>query len=338
MAQLQNSKVGNICIGVIPGNGVDTTRMSTNGTGTGYRKTAIGGYTLQVNSNSDNTAIGFGASRYSTGRFNTAVGSNSLVVGGGSCNVAIGSFALYNSSASGNENVAVGYKALCYATSASWNVSLGYRSAVSLQTGSKNTIIGPYSNVGAGNDCWNVAVGFCATVSGGGGGRGNVAIGRNALAIGYYSISIGVNTYSVNSVFWGGPQNNTVNCIYGTWAFNSDCRDKTDIVELDDNLGINLVRKLKPVSYRYDNRKLYTIKCNYEFGTKDGTLKVDKKSYGFLAQEIEDASKELNVKYDAVKYDSNRDAYSFAYGELIATMVKTIKTIDERIKTLKTKI
>lgn len=337
MATLLNSQVGGICLGRTTANTIDTTNLSVCTTGTGANKTAIGNGAATPNSGSDNTAMGFGALRNTTSSCNTAVGVRAIANGGGDGNVGIGNFSLYNLT-SGAENTAIGYKTLCNLTTGGCNTALGLNSGTGLYTGTRNTLIGAYSNASTNNDRQNVAVGPFATVSGGGGGYGNVAVGNNSLAVGYFAIAIGANTYAVNTVFWGGPNNNTVNCLYGTWTFNSDCRDKTDINDLNDNLGINLIRRLNPVSYRYDNRKLYELKCGYEFGTKDGNLKVDKKSYGFLAQEIENSAKELNIEYDAVRYDSRRDAYSFIYSELIATIVKTIKTIDDRIKVLKTKI
>jgi len=336
MATLLNTQVGCVCLGRTATNTIDTTRISTTTTGTGAKKTAIGTGVSFANSGPDNTALGFTAMRNTTSCDNTAIGVSAMYAGGGNGNTAIGSYSLYHIT-SASENVAVGFKSLCNLTTGGCNTALGYRSGLSIYGGTRNTLIGAFTN-SLSNDNRSVAIGYNAITVGGFGGYGNVAIGTASCAIGYFAIAIGANTYAVNTLFWGGPQNNTVNCIYGTWTYNSDSRDKADVNDLNDNLGINLIRKLNPVSYRYDNRKLYTIKCGFEFGTKDGTLKVNEKNYGFLAQEIDNVAKELNIIYEAVKYDSKRDAYSFGYSQLIASIVKTIKTIDDRIKVLKTKI
>jgi hypothetical protein len=114
--------------------------------------------------------------------------------------------------------------------------------------------------------------------------------------------------------------------------------DKTDVTDLNDNLGINLIRKLKPVEYRNDNRKSYVDSCGFDFGVKDGTLKVNKKHYGFIAQEVKESADELNIDYEAVKYNTMDDTFKLNYSDIIASIVKTIKTIDERVQILKTKI
>lgn len=339
MANLQNSKVGNLYIGRTS-SGISTARISSSSTGTGYRKTAIGSVSSNVNSGNDNTAFGFGALKSNSSCDNTAIGSKAMggYGGNGNTNTAIGHCSMYNIT-SGTYNVAIGALALSGLTTGTCNVGIGHGVGPNLTTGQKNTFVGFSANIGGDyNDKQNVSIGYAAVASGSGGAYGNVAIGDGAQAIGSFSIAIGNASYVVNRIVWGGPSNNVYNCVWANWTYNSDCRDKTDIVDLNDNLGINLLRKLKPVSYQYDSRKLYVQKCNFDFGQKDGTLKVDGKSYGFLAQEIKTAAEELNINYEAVKYDPNRDTYSFGYSQLIATIVKTIKTIDERIQTLKTKI
>lgn len=338
MAQLLNSKVGTLYIGRTS-SGISTARISDTTTGTGANKTAIGSSSSIANSGDNNTAFGFGALKNMSSCDNTAIGSKAMggSGGNGNGNTAIGHCSLYCLT-SGSYNVGIGMKSLYALTSGGCNVGVGALTGPALTTGTRNTLVGFYAKGAYSADKQNVAIGYSAVASGTGGGYGNVGIGYGVQALGSFSIAIGNGTYAVNRIFWGAAVNNVYNCVWNNWTYNSDCRDKTDIADLNDNLGINLLRKLKPVSYRYDNRKLYVDKCNFDYGQKDGTLKVDGKSYGFLAQEIKTAAEELNITYEAVKYDSNKDAYSFAYNQLIATIVKTIKTIDQRIQTLKTKI
>lgn len=338
MADLQNSKVGTLYIGRT-GSGISTVRINATSVGTGGRKTTIGNSSSQVSSADDNTAFGFGTLKNMSSCNNTAIGSKAMAGYGGAGfdNTAIGHCSMYNIT-SGCFNVAVGALALSGLTTGVCNTAIGHSAGRDLTTGNHNTFVGYLANTGGYfDDKQNVSVGYGAVASGTG-GYGNVAVGCGAQAIGSFSIAIGNASYVVNRIVWGGPNNNIYNCVWGSWTYNSDCRDKTDIADLNDNLGINLLRKLKPVSYRYDSRKLYVQKCDFDFGQKDGTLKVDGKSYGFLAQEIKTAAEELNENYEAVKFDSTKDTYSFAYNQLIATIVKTIKTIDERIQILKTKI
>jgi len=92
------------------------------------------------------------------------------------------------------------------------------------------------------------------------------------------------------------------------------------------------------VFYKNDARQSYVKLCGYEYGTKDGNLKVNKRNYGFIAQDVKDAANELNIEFEAITYDEENDEFGLTYSELIASIVKTIKTIDERIQVLKTRI
>jgi hypothetical protein len=334
MATLLNTLVGNVFMGrtCATTNPDRTVRLGTGNTGTGDRKTAVGTLAAMANAGSDNTAFGYYALKNNTS----------------SCNTAIGSYSLFNTT-TGNSNVGIGFKALCNNTTGSGNVGIGsctygggsqnnnvligYRAGLSGGLCSGNVLVGTYTYS---TGYRNVVIGCNALHNGGNGG---VAIGCYAISKGTCSIAIGNGAYAgPTNIMWGGPANSSCNCVWGTWSYISDCRDKSDIVELNDNLGINLIRKLKPKTYRNDNRKSYVLKCNYEFGVKDGTLKVDRRNYGFIAQEVKDAADELNVDFFAVKYNQNQDIYKLSYSQLIASIVKTIKTIDDRIQILKTKV
>ena len=333
MATLLNSIVGTICMGRTATNNNTTIRLGSCGSGTGYHKVAVGFYASCANSGANNTAFGSCAMKNNTGAHNTAIGKGAMFCGSGNYNTAVGDYSLFNLS-SGVCNTAAGFKTLCNLTSGNCNVGVGNYAGTVLITSSGNVLVGHCANGFASNINNNVAVGYAARV----GTYGNVAIGCSAQAVGYFAIAIGVNAYSSYGILWGGPQNNSCNCIWGSWSYFSDSRDKTDIVDLDDNLGINLIRKLKPVSYRNDNRKSYVHKCDFEYGVKDGTLKVEKRNYGFIAQELLESAEELNISLNVVNYNENNDFYSVEYSQLLSPIVKTIQTIDNRIKTLKTKI
>jgi hypothetical protein len=333
MATLLNSIVGSICMGRTASNSNTTVRLGSCSSGTGNHKVAVGLYASCANSGAYNTAFGVCAMKTNTGGSNTGVGNSALFGGSGDCNTAVGDCSLFNLT-SGECNTAVGYKTLCGLTSGSRNVGAGNFAGSTLTNGTNNVFIGHCANAFNSGVNNNVAVGYGARV----GTYGNTAIGVNSQAVGYFAIAIGANSYSSYHIMWGGPQNSICNCIWGSWSYNSDCRDKTDIVDLDDNLGINLIRKLKPVSYKNDNRKSYVFKCDFEYGVKDGTLKNENRNYGFVAQELLESAEELNISLTAVKYNEIKDIYTVSYSQLLAPIVKTIQTIDNRIKTLKTKI
>jgi hypothetical protein len=171
-------------------------------------------------------------------------------------------------------------------------------------------------------------------------GKENVGVGlrsgysvsdaRNTIAVGTSATTTNDNHHTV----WGNSSNNVCNCVYTEWSNVSDSRDKTNIQTLPDNLGLRFIKKLRPVTFNKDHRETYVTTCGYEYGQKDGTLAGSKEHYGFVAQEIKETLDELNVKFDALGHDDNKDAYRLTYAELIASLTKAIQELDQRITDL----
>jgi hypothetical protein len=220
----------------------------------------------------------------------------------GSNNTAVGSASLFCNA--GGENAGVGYAALRNATGDT-NTAVGAFSLYDNTTGSKNTAIGYCSGKNITDAINTIAVGFCAEPS--------------------------------NSDFhtvWGNSNNNVCNCVYTAWSNVSDCRDKTEIQTLPDNLGLELITKLRPVKFKWDHRESYVHKCGFDYGKKDGTLSGDKEHYGLIAQELKQALSELDAKFDGLGHDPQKDAYRLTYEELIAPVIKSIQELDGRLKKL----
>lgn len=335
MATLKNSKVGCICVGrtCASSNGHKTVRLGACCSGDGALKTAVGYYASNYSSGAQQTAFGTKALQRNTGGCNTGIGGLTLVAGTGDCNTAVGHNALRCVSTAGC-NVSVGYHSLYNNTTGARNVAVGACAGQCNTTGGKNTFVGYGACNSTNSAIQSTIIGAGAT----GAGSYGVAIGPTA-SVTSNGLAIGNGASAGNNVIaWGAAINNVCNCVWGSWSYISDCRDKTDIVDIGDNLGINFIRKLRPVNYKIDNRGSYVQLCNYEYGTKDGNLKRNKRSYGFIAQEVKDAADELNIQFEGVKYDENKDAFRLSYSQLMASIVKTIKTIDERIQVLKTKV
>ena len=335
MATLINSIVGCICVGrtCASANGEKTVRLGACCSGDGALKTSVGYCASNSASGAEITAFGTNALKSNTGGCNTGIGVNTLLCGSGNCNTAAGHNAIKNIT-TGNNNLGVGYYALKNLTTGGCNVGIGAYAGRCLTTGIKNTFAGYDSRTcSAGIEratiigTNSIACASCATVL----GTDSCAC-ADGIAIGN-GVCAGTSTTR-----WGSTFNNTCNCVWAAWATFSDSRDKTDIVDLTDNLGINFIRKLKPVFYKNDARQSYVKLCGYEYGTKDGNLKVNKRNYGFIAQDVKDTADELNIQFDAIKYNEDSDEFGLTYSEFIASIVKTIKTIDERIQVLKTKI
>jgi len=151
--------------------------------------------------------------------------------------------------------------------------------------------------------------------------------GSNQLHIGWYAYQhFG---YGVSGQSTLGRGHNSTGCVWTGWSNMSDCRDKTNIQPLPSELGLNLIRKLRPVKFNWDQRRDYVDKCGFEYGVKDGTLTETIEDYGFLAQEVEFAAKQTNTRLDLVHYDDFNDAYSVTYLDMIASLTKALQEINQ---------
>ena len=301
--------------------------------GTGNHKVAIGYYASCVNSGNGQTAIGAYALTANSGSNNTAVGFQSMGVcsGAGSGNTAFGSYSLARVT-SGNNNVSLGFKNMQCLTSGVRNVSIGACAAVSVTTLNNTITIGYKANAAGSN---GIALGACScSVT-----YGSTAIGACSCANGTDALAVGYNvSASSATVNWGNSDNDVCNCAWSAWSYYSDGRDKTDIEDLNEQLGINLIRKLRPVKYKSDPRDKYTRRCGFDHGEKDGTLAGEKENYGLISQEVKEAADELEVNFEAVEIDDTSDQYKLAYSYFIPVMVKTIQQIDDRINKIKNKL
>lgn len=301
---------------------------------------------ISISSGACNTGFGYNTlNNKSTGGCNTAFGAQALAASNNSKNTGIGRLAGFNVGgyAGGTHigaqagryadecTVTIGFQAGYY--SGNYAVSVGHRAGVSLSAGS-------------------VAVGFNAKENGGGGvtltvlssraGQYNTT-GDLATLVGHYTgrflggsnsdLHVGWYAYQHNGYgvscqsSIGRYQNNICNCIYTSWTNVSDCRDKTNIQPLT-NLGLNFIRKLNPIKYKWDNREKYVNQCGFEYGVKDGTLKQDKVHYGFLAQELDFAARSVGEKFDAISHDTFRDQYTVNYLDMVASLTKALQEIN----------
>ena len=239
------------------------------------------------------------------------------------CSVAIGTHAArYGAHA---YSVVIGCGAGCYNVDGNNQVLIGTNAGNSNGYGKNVTLIG----------CGSFGTSHCATVVGNDarGGFMSVAIGHNSTA-GDCRVAIGYNATTVPEGLdvWGNSGNNVYNCIWPNWTFLSDCRDKWDVQPLNSNYGIPLLKKLRPVSFRWDHRQTYVREKGMEFGQKDGSFVSEHKEYGFIAQEVKQSTDELNIKLPGIEEESER--YSLVYTDFLYTSIESIKQIIERIENL----
>ena len=321
-----NTAIGLVALGANPTGTCNTGigALALRCTTTGNRNTAGGVCALRSNTTGIcNTAIGYKAGRcMTTGNSLTAIGAYAAECTTGNCNTAVGAKAGYGLTtgtcnvlmgrlaggklSGGSCNVAVGYKALEQATSSN-NVAIGHQSGGTITTGACNISIGAYNTpTKTTTTNFHIGIGF---QSGPGNTTGHTAWGNSSI---------------------------TYNGIASKWTDISDCRDKTNIEDLDEKLGLDFIRSLDTVSFNWDNRENYVQKCGFEYGQKDGTLSSPKKSYGFIAQQMKEVLDNLNTNFDALKYNEDKDAYRITYTHMIAPLVKAIQQTIQRLETLET--
>jgi hypothetical protein len=244
-------------------------------------------------------------------------------------NVAVGFEALRGSTVpatnTGNLNNATGYQSIWSNTSGSNNTGNGYHSLFSNTIGSGNTGVGNNSlnsNVTGNN---NTAVGYNAFFS--------TAALSNTTCIGFNSGGI-VN--APNRIEIG---NNSISIIAGQVGFStySDERIKDNVQE--DVPGLAFISKLRPVSYNLNiHRENAMMKDSQKNNIDwDGKYDIEKiKMTGFLAQDVEKATKELGYDFSGIQKPANPDElYSLRYSDFIMPLVKAVQEQQKEIELLK---
>jgi hypothetical protein len=182
-----------------------------------------------------------------------------------------------------------------------------------------------------------------------------VAVGTMALysnAIGNYTTCVGANsnvngqwgdataiganaiTTADDKVVIGGPYAGTIVIGgYANWTTFSDGRFKENIRE--DVPGLSFISKLKPVTYQINNEKLVnhithlmpdSIASLYKKSNVEYAAMHKKIFTGFVAQDVEQAAKELGYDFDGVNAPRNEtDHYSISYASFVMPLVKAVQ-------------
>ena len=329
---------------------------------TGVKNVAIGANALQTNVDGDGlVAIGFEALKvfepsdglrytigigYQAGVSCTAGGDNVLIGGNagdaitdGNNNVAIGSDAL-GANVQGDRNVAIGYEALFNANPSgdadTQNTAVGYQAGYNLTTGTNNTLIGTHvasgdSITGTNNTCVGATAGHGLTS-----GSNNLLLGHDAGRAA--SPSGNLNTGS-NAVVLGDDNIASLFCA-DTSISSSDSRDKADIT--DFNIGLNWVKDLRPITYKWDKRSWYGTE-EEPYGTPDGSKKSSKVHIGFLAQEVLEVEKANGFGDSAdtmltCNLTEDEQRYGMKYERLVPVLVNAIKELSAKNDALEARI
>lgn len=163
----------------------------------------------------------------------------------------------------------------------------------------------------------------------------NIALGHNALK---YQINGNLNTGFTGSIGIGNDSrvsnsnqiqlgaSGTSVYAYGAVQDRSDVRDKADI--RDTNLGLEFIKALRPVDFKWDLREDY-------FNKKDGSKKRNRYHHGFIAQEIESVLNAHNIDFGGFQdhaKNGGADVKTIGYTEFIAPIIKAIQELSAKIE------
>ncbi len=288
-----------------------------------------------------NTSYGLEALNPNTaGVYNTANGYLSLYSNTtGSNNTANGTASLYNNT-TGNYNTANGVYSLYFNTTGNSNTANGVQSLYANTTGYNNTANGYhslYANTTGYNNTANGYHSLYANTT----GSNNTALGINAFAIGAtFSNSTALGASSTisasNQVRIG---NNTVTSIRGqvAWTTVSDKRFKNESNQQIP--GLSFIKKLRPVTYYFDKDKYNQfLKIPDSIASKNNATAKKYLESGFMAQEVEQAAKELGYEFNGVDEPKNDgDHYGLRYAMFVVPLVKAVQELEEKNAALEEK-
>ena len=264
---------------------------------------------------------------YQAGVFNTTGFSNTFVGG-----VDAG-----RSNTTGFENTFLGKEAGRANTTGNSNTFLGLKAGSNNTTGFRNTFVGRSAGINNFSGDNLEAIGAFSSAS--------FTSAENAFVIG----SNGLITSSHSGVLGNVSAQKVVSYVNVSTA--SDGRMKKNIKE--DVQGLAFIKQLRPVSYQVDALKLDRflrkgMDTNKEKATAeerkaeadnqkiyDGYLKQKSKiKYtGFIAQEVEEAAKEVGFEFSGVVPPSHdKDHYSLRYAEFVVPLVKGMQEQQEQIE------
>ena len=298
--QSNNIAIGNNALQNIGITNLSTLRATQN--------IAIGNDALKVNPEGyENIAIGHAAMANSVdARRSVAIGVAALIKDDGYSNVGVGRIAGFSN------------------TIAHSNTYIGDQAGYQVTTGSLNTLIGRNSGYELKTGNFNVALGMDAGVES---TYDNIS---NSAAIGY----LARNTAS-NQVVLG---NTTTSEICGTVDFtvHSDSRIKENVN--DNVVGLNFINGLRPVSYNVNYQTVAEM-IGEESPDRDQEAKLriareaksQKTEYGFIAQEVEQLTKDLDFEFQGVHIpESPENLYRISYSTFVVPLVKATQELSDK--------
>jgi hypothetical protein len=248
----------------------------------------------------------------SSGSYNSAFGYGSMqALTTGTGNSAFGSNSLYAGTTT-SDNSAFGHYSL-FNSAAGRNSAFGSNALYS-STGSANTAIGYLSLGTCGfNNCTGLGANAAVTAS------NQVQAGDSATTLYYYAIQS-----------------------------RSDIRDKADVK--DTSLGLQFIRELRPVDFKWDMREDYKPSFDKDADPEiyklsniahDGSKKRNRYHHGLIAQEVKEVLDRNGIDFGGFqdhKISGGDDVFSIGYTELIAPMIKAIQQLSAKVDSLEAQL
>ena len=287
-----------------------------------YQDTVIGKSAAQeLVHSSHNTIIGYGAAGWRWGNHEDKLDRN----------VVIGRNAMARSKGNAFANTVIGENAMSVSTDSKENTILGHSAGANNENGFRNTFIGANGGTQLKNAKNATALGYNALNNPTMNGYENITgIGQNSSVTGSNQLQLGnskTTPYSFQAI-----------------QLRSDKRDKADIQET--TLGLEFIKKLKPVEYRLDLREDYYETDENgefivdEFGNrtpipKDGSKKRERLHQGFIAQDVQKITEDMGIDFAGLQHhekDGGEDVYSIGYEEFIAPIINAIQEQNKLIE------
>ena len=329
----------------------------------GVSNVAIGSAAMfgSANSADQNTAVGANSMEaITTGQGNSTLGHYAgYGLTSGSYNVAIGRRSLMGT-CTGTFNIAIGYEAMKGVTSGSENFCMGRDAGHDITSGSQNVAVGHESLTKLTTSSGCAALGFQALEKATGhsnvgfgykagenitSGTNNIMIGKNS---GHSSSPAGAVSSGSNTICLGDDNIGSLFCTQSS-INTSDRRDKADITNFTG--GLDFVKKMQPVTYKWDRRSWQLPKdedgnvTNDDITkvTPDGSKKETITHVGFIAQDVETLEKEIGFASD----DTNRlltnltddgHRYGIKYERIVTVLVNAVKELNTKLEAAEARI
>lgn len=263
----------------------------------------------------------------------------------GTDNIGIGN-SVYLSALTGNDNIAIGDAAGSIVSSGTYNVLIGSLAGYVVTGGDYNICIGNNAGQFISNGNYNTALGTDSLQS----------ISKTNCATLGYEADVTAN----DQVQLGNASTTTF--VYGTVQNRSDLRDKADV--RDTQLGLNFIKALRPVDYKWDMREDYKPakpgrksfetaeaykeamtawqqEANISNITHNGTHKRTRYHHGLVAQEVKAVLDEQGIDFGGYQdhaINGGDDVLSIGYDELIAPMIKAIQELKAELDSVKAEL